>query len=173
MSVSTGRDFVVAHPEIQELARQWAAQPEPLSEAGFKPLYPLVEKILRAALIVEGESVDGLTLIQLLQRCCSDRLRFLNLEFICCDARGRKVISNVRSAVIHADYSHDMAELREGGWTGTEADYQKILHHRLHTMYVMLNYVVQQIDQQTGRFLRKWQPNRALCPACKATGLTI
>jgi hypothetical protein len=74
---------------------------------------------------------------------------------------------------MHADYSHDMAELREGKWTGTEADYQKILHYRLYTMYQKLNYIVRQVDPQTGRFLREWKADRALCATCKANGLTI
>lgn len=80
----------------------------------------------------------------------------------------------MRSAVIHADYSHDMAELQAGGWTGTEVDYQRdVLPNRLHTLYGALNIIVRQVDPQTGRFLGNWQPGRALCAKHKAEGLTI
>ncbi len=167
-------DFILAHPEIQELARQWGSSSEPLSEAGFRPLFPLVEKILKTAFTVEGESIDGrMTLIPLLQSCCSNRLRYFNLVFMCCDARGRQWISHMRAAVIHADYSHDMTALREGGWTGTEADYQKVMPNRLHSLFYALNYIVQQIDPQTGRFSRKWDSGRALCASCKTNGINV
>jgi len=55
----SGTDFVDAHPEIQELARQWISHPEPLSEAGFRPLFPLVEKVLKAALELKARSRTG------------------------------------------------------------------------------------------------------------------
>jgi|SRR5450631_511874 len=165
--------FVVAHPEIQELARQWIAHENPLSEAGFRPLFPLLEKLLRAALTKEGESVNGATLIPMLQLCCSERLKFFNIPMMCCDAQSRNWISTMRSAVIHGDYSKDMAELADGTWVGTEADYQKVLPNRLHAFFYCLDYIVKQVDQETGRFRRTWQSGRSLCASCKAKGLTI
>src|ERR1700722_17565177 len=90
--------FVVAHPEMQELARQWIAHQEPLSEAGFRPLFPLVEKLLRSALTEEGHPPNGsgATLIPMLQLCCSERLKFFNIPMMCCDARARDWISTMR-----------------------------------------------------------------------------
>jgi len=176
MSSSTNQGaFVVAHPEIQELARQWMDHHEPLSEAGFRPLFPLVEKLLRAALTQEGHppSGSGATLIPMLQVCCSERLKFFNIPMMCCDARSREWISIMRSAVIHGDYSKDMAELAAGSWLGSEADYQKILPHRLHSFFYCLDYIVKQVDQETGRFRKNWQPGRGLCTSCKAKGLSI
>jgi hypothetical protein len=166
-------DFVVAHPEIQELARQWISHESPLSEAGFRPLFPLVEKLLRAALAKEGEASEGATLIPMLQRCCSDRLRFFNIPGMCCDARARDWISTMRAAVIHGEYSKDMAELQAGSWVGTEADYQKVLPNRLYSFFYYLDNIVKQVDPQTGRFRRTWEPGRSLCASCKAKGLTI
>jgi hypothetical protein len=170
----TGREFVDAHPEIQELARQWISHPEPLSEAGFRPLFPLVEKVLKAALTLAGEDPKGQSLIPLLQLCCGARVRAFNLPFMCCDARGRQYISTMRSGVMHGDYSHDMEELKAGGWTGTEAEYQKeILPHRLHTLYGCLNQIIRQVDPATGRFSGDWQDGRATCDLHRAAGLTI
>jgi len=115
-----------------------------------------------------------LTLIPLLQRCCGARVRAFNLIFACCDARAREMISTIRSGVMHGDYSHDMEELRQGGWNGTEAEYQKdVLPHRLHTLYRSLNQIVRQVDPQTGGFAGPWQGGRATCASCEAKGLSI
>jgi hypothetical protein len=170
----TDRAFVDAHPEIQELARQWISHPEPLSEAGFRPLFPLVEKALKAALSLIGEDPKGQTLIPLLQLCCGSRVRGFNLPFACCDARGREIISSLRAGVMHGEYSRDMQELKDGGWNGTEAEYQKeVLPRRLRTLYGCLNQIVRQVDPSTGRFAGPWQDGRATCASCRAKGLTI
>jgi hypothetical protein len=36
----------------------------------------------------------------------------------------------------------------------------KILPNRLHSFFYYLDYVVKQVDQETGRFRKTWQPGR-------------
>ena len=59
-----------------------------------------------------------------------------------------------------------MQELRDGQWSGTELDYQKVLPDRLLSMWYVLNHIVQQVDPDTGRFRRTWVPGRAICNRC-------
>ena len=80
-------------------------------------------------------------------------------------------ISIMRAALLHGDYERDMQELRDGNWNGSEVDYQKVLHHRLVSTYVILNHIVTQVDPHTGKFRRTWVPGRSLCASCKAQTL--
>jgi hypothetical protein len=166
--------FVADHPEIQELLRPWGEQGGPITEAGLRPFPPFMEKVLRAVLANEGVPVNpAATLIPMLQVCCSREHRLLNLLGMCCDTRSRERISIMRAAIVHGDYSRDMQEMLDGGWTGTEADYQKVLPNRLLGFFHKLNFIVSQIDPDLGLFTWRWEANRSLCPSCKARGLSI
>jgi hypothetical protein len=84
--------------------------------------------------------------------CCAQSRQILGIPVFCCNHSGLGFITVVRAAIVHGDYSKDMAVLREGNWSGSEADYvMNVLPGRLYTLRFMIDRLVAQIDPATGK----------------------
>jgi hypothetical protein len=127
------------------------------------------ERLLRASLKAEGiqGKVLTATLPNVLRFCVSADQRFFNLLGMCCDIRSIFRINSMRKAAEHGAYHHDQRELFQSNWNpqDPDKDYLKIIEARLLGASSMVARIFDQVDPNTGLFLRRWEAREfAQCP---------
>jgi hypothetical protein len=150
--------FVVEHPEVQMFVRSY-----------FREVYPTVavatlcsatERLLRTAL--KSEQVSGPTLRKtlphLLKFCVSADQKYFNILGACCDARSINRINAIRKGAEHGDHTADQNELSRSGRRPDDAEYLKIIDHRLVVPHQQLCGIFNRVDPETGLFTRDWKP---------------
>jgi hypothetical protein len=155
--------FVAEHPEVQIFVRSYFH--EPYATVAVATLCSAVERLLRAALKREGLGKDPIvrkTLPKLLKFCISADRRFFNIHGCCCDVRSINRVNALRIGAEHGDHFHDQKELARSGWRPDEeerdAEYLKIMEHRLLSPHHQLCRIFDQVDPETGLFRRNWEP---------------
>jgi hypothetical protein len=163
--------FVAKHPDVQIFIRSYFREVYPT--VAVATLCSAVERLLRAAIKAEGLTTDPVlrnTLPHLLRFCISADHKFFNLLGCCCDIRSINRVNAIRKGAEHGDYSADQRELGQSGWHPDEkekdAEYLKIIAHRLLTPHHQLCRIFDQVDPETGLFRKDWQPREfAQCPS--------
>jgi hypothetical protein len=94
-----------------------------------------------------------------LKFCVSADQRFFNLLGMCCDIRSIFWINSMRKAAEHGAYHNDQRELFRAGWNPEDPDkeYLKIIANRLLGASSTVCRIFDQVDPNTGLFLRKWE----------------
>lgn len=152
--------FILKHPEIQEFVKSYFH--EQYAMVAFATLCSATERLLRSALMTEGvarESLKNKTLPKLLRDCVSSEHRFFNLVGMCCDIRSIYRINAIRIGAEHGDHRRDQAELSKANWTPPNPDeaYHDVSTHRLISSHGQICNIFDQVDPETGQFLKKWE----------------
>jgi hypothetical protein len=159
--------FIQRNPDTQSFVNAYFNEPHATVAMGT--LCSATERLLRAALKAEGIPGKMLTatLPHVLKFCVSADQRFFNLPGMCCDIRSIFRVNSMRKAAEHGTYHQDQRELYKGNWKPQDADedYLKIIEHRLLGASSMVARIFDEVDPNTGLFLRRWEAREfARCP---------
>lgn len=149
--------FVARHPDVQEFVRSYFHEQYPA--VAMATLCSAAERLLRYAIEAEGRTPAG-TLPSLLEYCVSSKQKYFNILGFCCDPRSIHHINSLRKGVEHGDHSEDRAALDRTGWhpTNPSEEYLKIIVNRLLSPHGMVCGLFNQVDPETGFFLKDWKP---------------
>lgn len=152
--------FVQANPDVRRFVTAHFQEADAVVAMGN--LFSATDRLLKAALKAEGVLGEILTetLPPVLKFCTSGDRRYFNLIGMCCDPRSIYVINTCRIGVEHGDYSRDQRELRQGGWNPKNPDkeYLEFIEDRLLGAHSKVCRIFDQVDPETGLFLKNWEP---------------
>ena len=155
--------FVRKNPDLRGYVRSYVETQD--ASAAIANLFSATEMLLRRGMKTEGVRGPILndTLPNLLGYCTSANQRFLNLPGMCCDPRSIFRLNVIRKGVEHGDYRYDQVELSRSGWNPADPDdpdphYLKIIDNRLLTPHLQLCGIFNQVDSETGHFIKMWEP---------------